>query len=286
MKNYKTYLNLLLIVLSLGFSTPGYPQSLELPQVQRLSTQIMIDKIFEVTPEALKFSNHEIFDELYSYWKFDFQDAKDYLNPKGRYQNALKLLFQKMNKKSLINRIENDDLTAIKEYTDERLDDSGQKLPKELQLYNQVNSALWKASNLNSIDSETQTFIARFDSALSKLPNFKGIVFRGTAFDSDWAEKASSGQIKDLTVPAYTSTSLDIGDAFDFIRKQNKKGTMKTLMVIQSEGKLISFRGDFAREEEILIQRNAHFKIVKGFKIPVGNDEEGYQEWLILFCKN
>lgn len=84
---------------------------------------------------------------------------------------------------------------------------------------------------------------------------------------------------------AYTSTSLDIGDAFDFIRRQNDQDKIKTLMIIEGEGKLISLRGDFVREEEVLIQRNAKFTIQQAFTVKVGNEDEGQVDWMILFCK-
>ncbi len=55
-------------------------------------------------------------------------------------------------------------------------------------------------------------------------------------------------------------------------------------MIIEGSGKLISFRGDFAKEEEILIPRNTKIQIMNAIKVDAGTEDEPW-DWMILFCK-
>lgn len=272
-----------------------------------------------LSDEKLKLSEKAIYFSILSYWKEDFaQDDKtgDYLDPKGRYQIALKQLFSVIPQEQLVERIQNGDLKALAEYTDEIKADNKNPATRLEQRYGQVNSTLWKlyktshrsmsagnssGTSLNSPAKISEgpskermnpktikdviSFVRRFDEALGKLPSFSGHLFRGTAIDLAQASEILSGNLKELFMPAYTSTSLDIGDAFDFIRLSRKPSKkLSTLMVIEGTGKLISFRGDFVKEEEILIPRNARLQITNAIKVDAGSEEEPW-DWMILFCR-
>ncbi|MBL7671007.1 MAG: hypothetical protein JNM39_11030 [Bdellovibrionaceae bacterium] len=268
-----------------------------------------------LSDSKLTLSEKAVYFSILSYWKEDFAKVGkkvDYLDPKGRYQATLKQLFSVIPESELVDRIQNGDLKAVAEYTDEVKADNGNPATRLMQRYGQVNNTLWNMykrstkyknqsgpkgevtapiaegssdrmdrKNLNDVIS----FVRRFDEALGKLPSFTGHLFRGTAITLTQASEILSGNIKELFMPAYTSTSLDIGDAFDFIRLSRKPlKKLSTLMVIEGTGKLISFRGDFQKEEEILIPRNATFQITNAIKVDAGSDEDPW-DWMILFLR-
>lgn len=267
---------------------------------------LMQDLVFKgLSEEKLTLEEKGVFHTIMSYWKEDFLrqgKTPDYLEPRGRYQKALKQLFSVIPKEELITRIEGGDLKPLAEYTDEVKADNGNPASRLEQRYGQVNSTLWALykrtiktgapaplAEGRRIDRskvhDVNQFVKRFDPALKKLPSFSGHLFRGTAIDLAQASDILTGKIKELFMPAYISTSLDIGDAFDFIRL-SKKPTKKlsTLMIIEGSGKLISFRGDFAKEEEILIPRNTKIQIMNAIKVDAGTEDEPW-DWMILFCK-
>lgn len=246
-------------------------------------TEKMIVDIFSGQSNV---TGQAVFDQINSYWRKDLSDSKDYLNKKGRYQKALKDLYMQISEAELHERLDQGDLKVVTQYTDEKKDKIGQPLNEEKQMYSIVNRALWAEAKLGqALPAPIKKFVAQFDLALDQLPTFQGILFRGTSFSLDEARLILNKQKTEKVMAAYTSTSLDIGDAFDFIRRQNDQDKIKTLMIIEGEGKLISLRGDFVREEEVLIQRNAKFTIQQAFTVKVGNEDEGQVDWMILFCK-
>lgn len=271
-----------IILSSVGLASDGL--KIKLAPLASVKTEKMIADIFAGQSNV---DGQVVFDQIYSYWQQDFNDSKDYLNKKGRYQKALKDLYMQISEVEMQERLHQGDLKTITQYTDEKKDKKGLPLSEDKQTYSIINRALWAEAKLGqALPVSVKKFVNHLDLALSQLPTFSGIVFRGTSLSQDEADLILTKKKNEKLMAAYTSTSLDIGDAFDFIHRQkNNKDKIKTLMIIEGEGKLISLGGDFVREEEILIQRNTRFNIQQAFKVKVGNEDEGYVDWIILFCK-
>ena len=104
--------------------------------------------------------------------------------------------------------------------------------------------------------------ILDIDKTLNQMPRLKGVVYRGTSMSSEKLKQIL--QNKELLDAAYISTSIDISDAYEFLRRaSNKNGNEKVMMTIYTRsGRFIPY-GEFSREEEVLLPRLSNRGILK-----------------------
>ncbi|WP_218715845.1 ADP-ribosyltransferase [Nocardia sp. No.11] len=91
------------------------------------------------------------------------------------------------------------DIDAIGDYTEEDLGPLG---------YKQLNAALREGN----ADATQQAKINDIDTALSKLPNYDGVVYRGTDLPADVIAKYKPGEV--ITEDAFVSTSRNSSGSF------------------------------------------------------------------------
>lgn len=126
--------------------------------------------------------------------------------------------------------------------------------------YVKINTSLRNLTdvkNLQELPEDIRIMIQDIDQTLNHMPSLKGVVYRGTSMSSDTLKTILES--KELSDPAFISTSIDISDAYEFLRKaSNKNGKEKVMMTIYTRsGKFIPY-GEFSREEEVLIPRYPH----------------------------
>lgn len=146
---------------------------------------------------------------------------------------------------------------ALIQYSNEFKDPISNKatgLPNYIKINHALRSLEHNNHKLISLPLPLKNLIIKIDSALSKLPSVKGVVYRGTSLKK--GKIYNIIQQRELIDNAYLSTSIDITDAYEFLRKaplRNEKE--KVLMIIYTRnGKFIPY-GEFSREEEVLLPR-------------------------------
>jgi SPP1 gp7 family putative phage head morphogenesis protein len=105
------------------------------------------------------------------------------------------------------------------------------------------------------------------DSALSKLPEFNGVTYRGIKFgsikeSSEFLNKCLPGQ--SISFPSYTSTSIDKDIASKFLMTRTAKPGTRVLLEIRGKsGKVLNGWSWREIEKEILFGRGAKFNVVQ-----------------------
>jgi hypothetical protein len=161
----------------------------------------------------------------------------------------------------------------IKLYTNENVDplsNKGDKVPN----YQVINRALRKHSDMGVLkqkEPQVAKLIQDFEMSYSPLPRVKGLVYRGTGLSTSMLKTIlDTKEMRDL---GYTSTSIDVADAFDFMSK--RKTTTENVRVFMAiygySGKFIPF-GEFSREEEVLFPHGSKFRLNHSFRQA---DEDG-----------
>jgi NAD:arginine ADP-ribosyltransferase len=124
--------------------------------------------------------------------------------------------------------------------------------------YEALNERLRK--NLGVIDTD---FGAEFVRILNKLPNFEGVVFRGTSISRKMLTFYKEALINDTIIPkyAFTSASKLESKAKEFMR--TSKGDHQVLFsIISKQGKSIEQYSRHESEREILFGANTQFEIL------------------------
>jgi len=102
------------------------------------------------------------------------------------------------------------------------------------------------------------------DSALKKLPKYRGTIYRGVSFDDaegwiDFVKRFAGGTFID---PGYMSTSIDAGIA----QRLGFKGPNTVFMKIKATGKAghyVTPYSKYSGEFEVLFERGARFRVIK-----------------------
>lgn len=192
-------------------------------------------------------------------------DQLDFASKQSRYYKVVQQVYRQIPETEYKLRLEEGDLNPLKKYVEEiKVDENGNTLEKPILPYKIINSALRE----NNQDPKIREQIASLDSALALLPNIEGIVYRGARVTKEEAKSILSGKLKTYESKSYTSTSSDFFDATEFLRGyfSTNETNIPTLMIIKTKnGKTVSMGTVFEREEEILIPRDAKFRIAKAY---------------------
>ncbi len=124
--------------------------------------------------------------------------------------------------------------------------------------YEALNERLRK--NLGQLDTDFGQELIRI---LEKLPNFEGVVYRGTSFNkqvlNDYLNAFDNDKI--LTEFALTSASKFESEAKKFMRS-SKDAYQVLFKIISKEGKDITPYSKYQNEREILFKPNTQFEIL------------------------
>jgi hypothetical protein len=119
-----------------------------------------------------------------------------------------------------------------------------------------LNKALWEGGTKAS---QYSNFVEVLNSALSKLPNYTGEVYRGTILPPNALAEHQVGAI--VTYKAFTSAS--IGNGHNEIHR---------FLIHSKTGKRITPFSVFSGEEEVLFQSGTQFRIMSRSEL---SDKEG-----------
>ncbi len=117
--------------------------------------------------------------------------------------------------------------------------------------YGPINQTLWGSLLLNP--EATLQLAEQLDLILCELPEVVGTTYRGLKLSLTQLKEFRAGNL--VTLPAFTSTSLDISTACGF--------SGNAMMVIHSKtGRSISDFAQKPEEEEVLMRPGTEFKVV------------------------
>lgn len=154
--------------------------------------------------------------------------------------------------------------SALVQYSNEfknPLTNKGTGIPNYVKINTSLRSLI-NEKDLQNLPADIRKMILDIDETLKQMPRLKGVVYRGTSILSEKLKVILES--KELLDPAYLSTSIDISDAYEFLRKaSNKNGHEKVMMTIYTRnGRFIPY-GEFSREEEVLLPRTPYRGILK-----------------------
>ena len=249
------------------------------------------DKIKEVFDNKSSLEAQDIYQLLdKDYFYANSLEKDDYQNPKGRYQQSLKLMEkQGLSVQQMIEKIKNGELSAVKKYTEEVDGSDNKKAARSTQWYSIINTYLYgKEQQQVPLNAEYEQYVSQLDNELQQLPLLNGLLLRGTAYSEEQLKQLEADM--QLNSPAYLSTSLDIEDAVAFrelaYRSGKKDGKIRTLLILKAKGHIINVNGEFAKEEEVLISRNSSFSIKKIYQHQVEDDMSGDMEkYVYIFAE-
>lgn len=218
-------------------------------------------------------------------------EPNDFKYPKGRYQQSLKLMKNLgLSVEQMIEKIKNGEFSAITKYTEEVDGKNGKKAARSNQWYSIINSYLYNKEVKNApLNTDYEKYIAQLDKELKQLPLLNGLLFRGTAYNEEQLNQLKNKM--QFSIPAYLSTTLDIEDALTFrelaFNSGKKEGKIiRTLLILKARGHIININGEFAKEEEVLIERNSSFSIKKIYEHILEDDQTGkMQKYVYIFAE-
>ena len=173
----------------------------------------------------------------------------------------------------LANEFEGGMFKYMKLCTNENVDplsNKGDKVPN-YQVMNRALRTYTDPGELKEKEPQAAKLIEDFETSYSALPCVKGLVYRGTGLST--AKLKSILETKTMHDGGYTSTSVDVADALDFLSKRTTtaENTRVFMAIYGVSGKFIPF-GEFSREEEVLFPHGTKFKLNHSFLM---TSEEG-----------
>lgn len=126
--------------------------------------------------------------------------------------------------------------------------------------YYEVNGMLRGTADFTDKQRKRYTEEAEFTSAaLSALPSYNGMVYRGANLSQDIIDKYKVGEV--FTEKAFTSTSSKESVTDSFVAPEDAKRTVK-YNIQSKKGKSIKEFSQVPEEEEILFDSNTSFKVL------------------------
>lgn len=256
---------------------------------KKLKIDETIQEIFDEKSLLQAQDIYQLLDKEYYYQ--DSLDTQDFANKKGRYKQSLTLMKKLgLSVEQMSEKIKNGAFSAIQKYTQEVDGTNGKKAARSTQWYSIINSYLYnKQKNQVPLNTEYEEYVTQLDNELKQLPLLNGFLLRGTAYSEEQLKQLKNKM--QLSSPAYLSTSLDIGDAVAFrelaFNSGKKEGKIiRTLLILKARGHIINVNGEFAKEEEVLIERNSSFSIKKIYEHIVEDDQSGDKEkYVYIFAE-
>lgn len=255
---------------------------------KKLKIDETIQEIFDEKSLLQAQDIYQLLDKAYYYQ--DSLDTQDFANKKGRYQQSLTLMKKLgLSVEQMSEKIKNGAFSAITKYTEEVDGKDNKKAARSTQWYSIINSYLYnKEKKQVPLNTEYEEYVTQLDNELKQLPLLNGFLLRGTAYSEEQLKQLKNKM--QLSSPAYLSTSLDIGDAVAFrelaFNSGKKEGKIRTLLILKARGHIINVNGEFAKEEEVLIERNSSFSIKKIYEHIVEDDQSGDKEkYVYIFAE-
>ena len=255
---------------------------------KKLKIDETIQEIFDEKSLLQAQDIYQLLDKAYYYQ--DSLDTQDFANKKGRYQQSLTLMKKLgLSVEQMSEKIKNGAFSAITKYTEEVDGKDNKKAARSTQWYSIINSYLYnKEKKQVPLNTEYEEYVTQLDNELKQLPLLNGFLLRGTAYSEEQLKQLKNKM--QLSSPAYLSTSLDIGDAVAFrelaFKSGKKEGKIRTLLILKARGHIINVNGEFANEEEVLIERNSSFSIKKIYEHIVEDDQSGDKEkYVYIFAE-
>lgn len=112
--------------------------------------------------------------------------------------------------------------------------------------------------------AEIAPLVDSLDRALARLPNYQGVVYRGTAFNSVMDQQFQKGKV--VPDPAFVSATRDRAIAKEF-------GLGASFVIRSRTGKLIDRFSARPDEQEVLFRPGTRFKVLSRVKTPEGVEE-------------
>ncbi|UTZ21549.1 ADP-ribosyltransferase [Vibrio campbellii] len=111
----------------------------------------------------------------------------------------------------------------------------------------------------------TKKFIKQVRGAMSKLPEYKGITYRGAWVKESLLNKLQVGDV--VVEPAFTSSSAipEVAKRFAITRPNSPQPLQRALYEIQikSNGRALGGLSEFGGEAEVLLPPNTYYKVTK-----------------------
>lgn len=263
---------------------PSFSKPLDIPQDNANLTRIAKGKA-----GAEELANPEIiYNYLQDHWRKKFEEKpKDVALHKA---NSIELIadISKVlgcpSPDALAQEFSEGSLKDMNLYTDESDNPFGAKESGKVPNYSIMNQALREIGGIDAIRAkslQTAEMISKVDQVLAMLPPVKGLVFRGTSL----SDKTLASIIRDggMTDKGFLSTSINIEDAFDFLRKAPVgAGRARVLMTIYGHsGKFLPF-GQFSKEEEVLFPHGTPLKLRHHFNFADPEDSSKVTTYLFF----
>ncbi|GEM75528.1 ADP-ribosyltransferase [Vibrio sagamiensis] len=121
--------------------------------------------------------------------------------------------------------------------------------------------------NLNAADWSTASSIRKYankvKSAMKKLPEYKGIAYRGSWIKQSLLDKLRVGDV--VLEPAFTSMTVipEVAKRFAIVRPQTMHSVRRVWysVKVNKKGKAFGGLSEFSREGEVLLPPNTYFRI-------------------------